>query len=29
MRPIKISLIAGGPLGKIIDPSAFPISSDN
>lgn len=29
MRPIKIPLIAGGPLGKSIDPSAFPIPSDN
>ena len=29
MRPIKTWLIADVPLGKIIDPSAFPISSDN
>lgn len=28
MRPIKIPLIAGGALGKSIDSSAFPISSD-
>lgn len=29
MRQINIPLIAGEPLGKIIDPSAFPIFSDN